>query len=199
MSVRIWIWIAALVAIPMVAVIVITSFPRDAAEPQVSEGAAEIAAVAEENRAANQAPADVSAPLPVDETLANDIAAIASARQQSASEGNIGATDIPVQFVAATADETMLLLDYRVDIDVPNFDGPTPPKAIVPGLVAFECDDYACFEFTPDFTATVCQDAEIVALLSRGATAIFTYRDANDADIARFTVSGRDCGASGAP
>jgi hypothetical protein len=200
MSTRLWVWGGALIVLIAVSVIIITSIPRDGDGPSPTELAG-----AAGNEAGGEPAADAGAPAAggetavVDPALANDVASLAAARQQGLPAADARATGTPVTLVAVAADGVALSVEYSVAIDAANFEATAPRMALVPGLDVLECDEYACFEFTPEFAAVVCADNELADLLVRGATATFTYRDVNQTEIGRIPVSGEDCGPQDRP
>jgi hypothetical protein len=181
------------------AMIAITTIPRGngasstgpdgVADDAVEGGPAAIAGV----------PARRQEPAIVDAALANDVASLVAARQSTLPALDARAAGIPVTLVAVAADGVALSIEYAVAIDAANFELTAPRQALVPGLDVLECDEYACFEFTPEFVAVVCADTELAALLTRGATATFTYRDINQTEIGRIPVAGADCGRRDPP
>ena len=200
MPTRLWVWGGALVVLAAVSVIAITSIPRDDDEASQTELAGGAGNAAGGGPVAEAGASAVSGePAIVDPALANDVASLAAARQLDLPAADAGAAGIPVTLIVVAADGVGLSLEYSVAIDSANFEVTAPRLALVPGLDVLECDEYACFEFTPEFAAAVCADAELADLLGRGAIATFTYRDINQAEIGRIPVSGQDCGPQDGP
>jgi hypothetical protein len=196
MPTRLWFWGGALVVLLAASVIVITSLPRDGGVAGSNLPAIGAGGEAEGGgpAAIDGAPAAGGEPAIADPALVNDVASFAAARQSDLPAVDARAAAIPVTLVAVAADGAALSIEYTVAIDAANFEVAAPRVAVVPGLDVLECDEYACFEFTPEFAAAACADAELAALLARGATATFTYRDVNQTEIGRIPVSGGDCG-----
>ncbi len=200
MSTRLWVWGGALVILLAVAVIFITSIPRDGGGTSSTGLAAGADRGAEGEPAANAGvPAAGGEPSIVDPALVNDVASLAAARQLDLPAVDARAAAIPVTLVAVAADGVALSIEFSVAIDAANFEATAPRQAVVPGLDVLECDEYACFEFTAEFAAAACADTELAELLVRGAIATFTYRDINLTEIGRIPVSGEDCGPQDPP
>jgi hypothetical protein len=129
----------------------------------------------------------------VDPSLAGDIAALAAERGGDLPRHDPRSSWLPVTLVSVEARGDRIVFSHLIDIDRDTYDGPNPPREIVPGFSVGQCAAFTCFPFTMAFDAVACDDPIVAELLDRGAQATFVYLDRNGRDIGNITVTGPAC------
>jgi hypothetical protein len=189
---------ALAVSIGLVLVAVLAAFvfvsPRDAATPTLPVPQSDVAAgqVGDPSGGRNVA----AVPLPAtqaDPALARDLAALAAGRGADLPRPDPRSSWLPVTLVSVEAHGARIIFTHRIDINRDTYDGPNPPREIVPGFSVAQCAAFTCFPFTMAFDVIACHDLAVAELLDRGAQATFVYRDRNGRDIGSITVTGEAC------